>query len=71
MSKNSSICSADRRTHFKIVCVSLLAGAAVVAIGFSAAPKLPDMSTQLEARAPILKADKRLIWTSREQISLR
>jgi hypothetical protein len=29
------------------------------------------MSTQLEARAPVLKAGKPVIWTSQEQITIR
>ena len=71
MSNNSSIYGADRKTHLKIVLVSLVSGVVVVAVGLAAVPKLPDMSTQLEARAPVLKADKRVIWTSSERITVR
>jgi len=48
MSNNSSIYSADGKTHLKIVLVSLVAGVAVVAVGFAAAPRIPDMSAQME-----------------------
>ena len=71
MSNNYSITSADRTTHLKIVVVSLIAGIVVVAVGIAARPNLPDMSTQLEARAPVLKAGKPVIWTSSEQSTIR
>ena len=56
---NSSIRTADRLTHLKIVVVSLVAGIAVVGVGIAARPTMPDMSTQLEARAPVLKPGSR------------
>jgi hypothetical protein len=71
MSKNYSIATADRTTHLKIVVVSLIAGIVVVVGGIAARPSLPDMSTQLEARAPVLKAGKPVIWTSSEQTTIR
>jgi hypothetical protein len=37
----------------------------------AARPNLPEMSTQLEARAPVLKAGKPVIWTSSEKITIR
>ena len=55
---NYTLNTADRLTHLKIVVVSLVAGIAVVGIGIAARPSLPDMSTQLEARAPVLKANQ-------------
>ena len=71
MSKNYSIVTADRTTHLKIVVVSLIAGIVVVIGGIAARPNLPDMSTQLEARAPVLKAGKPVIWTSHDQNTIR
>ena len=71
MSKNYSIATADRTTHLKIVVVSLIAGIVVVIGGIAARPSLPDMSTQLEARAPVLKAGKPVIWTSHDQNTIR
>jgi hypothetical protein len=68
---NYSLRSADRLTHLKIVVMSLVAGIAVVVIGIAARPSLPDMSTQLEARAPVLKAGQPVIWTSRETTTIR
>ena len=49
---NTSMFTADRVTHLKVVVVSLIAGILVVVVGIAARPSLPDMSTQLEARAP-------------------
>ena len=67
---NTSLRTADRLTHLKIVVVSLVAGIVVVAIGVAARPTLPDMSTQLEARAPVLKPGP-VIWSGSETTSIR
>jgi len=68
---NYSMTTADRLTHLKIVVVSLMAGIVVVCVGLAARPDLPDMSTRLEARAPVLKADQPVIWTSTDHITIR
>jgi hypothetical protein len=68
---NYTLATADRRTHLKIVAVSLIAGIAVVAIGIAARPELPDMSTRLEARAPVLKPGKPVVWTRADQVTIR
>ena len=67
---NTSLRTADRLTHLKIVVVSLVAGIVVVAIGVAARPTIPDMSTQLEARAPVLKPGP-VIWSGSETTSIR
>ena len=63
---NASMRTADQLTHLKIVGVSLILGTVVVGIGLAARPTVPDMSTQLEARAPILKAGQPVIWSGSE-----
>lgn len=68
---NYSLHNADRLTHIKIVVMSLVAGIIVVAVGIAARPTLPDMSTQLEARAPVLKAGQPVVWTSRDTTVIR
>ena len=68
---NYTLKTADRLTHLKIVVVSLVAGVAVVGVGIAARPTLPDMSTQLEARAPVLKATKPVIWTQADSVTVR
>jgi hypothetical protein len=68
---NYSLKTADRLTHVKIVVMSLVAGILVVGIGIAARPNLPDMSTRLEARAPVLKASPKVIWTGTETTTIR
>jgi hypothetical protein len=70
-SRNYSLITADRLTHLKVVIIALVAGIAIIA-GAVAATRLPsDMSTQLEARAPVLKAPNAIIWTSNGQVTVR
>jgi hypothetical protein len=68
---NYTISTADRLTHIKIVAVSLIAGIAVVGVGIAARPELPDMSTRLEARAPVLKPGKPVVWTRADNVTIR
>jgi hypothetical protein len=68
---NYTMKTADRLTHVKIVAMSLVAGIVVIAVGIAARPNLPDMSTQLEARAPVLKAGQPVIWTSADHTTVR
>jgi hypothetical protein len=63
--------TADRLTHLKIVAVSLFAGIVVIGVGIAARPDLPDMSTRLESRAPVLKAGKPVVWTESDRITIR
>jgi hypothetical protein len=68
---NYRITSANLTTHIKVTVVGLLAGVVIAVGGLVAAPKLPDMSTRLEARAPVLKAGKPVIWSSQDKITIR
>jgi len=68
---NYTLPTADRLTHLKIVVVSLIAGIVVVGIGIAARPELPDMSPRLEARAPVLKAGKPMVWTQADRVTIR
>jgi len=68
---NHNLTTADRLTHLKIVVVSLLAAIVVVCIGIAARPSLPDMSTRMETRAPILNASKPMVWTQAGEITVR
>jgi hypothetical protein len=69
--KNSSMHTADQSTHLKIVALSLVLGIVVVGVAIAAHPTRPDMSTQLEARAPILKAGKPTMWSGTETSTIR
>jgi hypothetical protein len=68
---NYTLNTADRLTHLKIVAVSLVAGIVVVGVGLAARPDLPDMSTRLESRAPVLKADRPVIWSQSDRVTIR
>ena len=68
---NYTLNTADRNTHIKIVAVSLIAGIVVIGVGIAARPELPDMSTRLEARAPVLKPGKPVVWTNADQVTIR
>jgi hypothetical protein len=68
---NYTITTADRLTHLKIVVVSLIAGIVVVGVGIAARPNLPDMSTNLASRGPVLKAGKPVIWSRADRVTIR
>ncbi len=68
---NSTLRTADSVTHIKIVGVALVAAFAVIGVGLAAAPHTPDMSTQLEARAPVLKAGQPVIWSGADSSIIR
>jgi hypothetical protein len=63
--------TADQLTHLKIVAVAMVAGILVIGIGLAANPPGLDMSTQLEARAPVLKADRPAVWSDSELSRVR
>jgi hypothetical protein len=69
---NSSIATADRVTHLKIVAVSLVAAMMVIAVGITARPTIGDSVTaRLKADAPILQAGKPMTVTRSDTITLR
>jgi hypothetical protein len=60
---NSSIFTADRTTHLKIVVVSLIASIVVVAVGITARQAGPETAS-IQASAPIVKAGKPVMATT-------
>ena len=69
---NSSIATADRVTHLKIVAVSLLAAIMVVAVGITARPSIGDSVTaRVKADAPILQAGKPMAVTRSDSVTVR
>jgi hypothetical protein len=70
-SNNYSLITAGRATHIKVVVVALIAGIAIIGGGIAASRAPSNMSTQLEARAPVLKAGKPVIWTNSDQVTIR
>jgi hypothetical protein len=69
---NSSIATADRLTHLKIVAVSLVAAIAVVVVGITARPTIGDgVTARLKAEAPILQAGKTMTLTRSDASAVR
>ena len=69
---NSSIATADRLTHLKIVAVSLVAAIAVVVVGIKARPTVGDgVTARLKAEAPIVQAGKPMALTRSDTSAVR
>jgi len=68
---NTSIRTADRLTHLKIVVVSLVAAIVVVCVGIAAQPPVLDAGTQIEARVPLFKAGQPIVWSGSEGSTIR
>ena len=70
---NSTMRTADRLTHLKIVAVALVAGIVVVGMGIAAMPPADlGLSTQqLQARAPVLKAGQPVVWSGSDASTVR
>lgn len=67
---NSTMHTADRLTHLKIVGVALVAGIVVLGMGIAAMPPA-DLSTQLQARAPVLMAGQPVVWSGSDASTVR
>jgi hypothetical protein len=67
---NCSLQTADRMTHVKIMVLALIAGIIVVGMGIAVRPIVPDISTQLKARVPVLNASGPVISTSAVTLSV-
>jgi hypothetical protein len=69
---NSSLWSADRSTHLKIVAVSLVAAIAVLAVGISA--RISDsgtMTARIQTDGPVVKAGKPTTVTVNDLSTIR
>jgi hypothetical protein len=66
MSRNSSMITADRATHLKIVVVALLASVTVMIVGIAARPQLDTSAT-----AQVVKPSKPMLATGSEATSIR
>ena len=54
MSRNSSMITADRATHLKIVVVALLASVTVMVVGIAARPQLDQSAQVVKPTKPIM-----------------
>jgi hypothetical protein len=70
MTNNTSIVTADSRTHLKIVVVSLIASIAVVAIGISARATAPEATTA-HVQAPMIKVGPSMMATGQQSTEIR
>ncbi|MEI7805085.1 MAG: hypothetical protein WCI56_07130 [Hyphomicrobiales bacterium] len=68
---NSSLYTADRATHLKIVVVALIAATAIAAIGIAARGVNLGTDVMVAQRAPVVKAGAPVVWTAREINTIR
>jgi len=66
MSRNSSMITADRATHLKIVVVALLASVTVMIVGIAARPQLDNSNT-----AQVVKPTKPILATGTDLNTIR
>jgi hypothetical protein len=66
MTNNSSMMTADRATHLKIVVVALLASVTVMIVGIAARPQVDQSAT-----AQVVKPSKPMLATGSEANSIR
>jgi hypothetical protein len=66
MSRNSSMITADRATHLKIVVVALLASVTVMIVGIAARPQLDQSAT-----AQVVKPTKPILATGTDLSTIR
>ena len=66
MSRNSSMMTADRATHLKIVVVALLASVTVMIVGIAARPQLDQSAT-----AQVVKPTKPILATGTDLNTIR
>jgi len=65
MSRNSSMITADRATHLKIVVVALLASVTVMIVGIAARPQLDPSAAQ------VVKPTKPIMATGTDLSTIR
>lgn len=65
---NYGLATADRLTHFKVVAVALIACIAIVSAGKAVRQERTDINARVEIRAPMIVADKPVLWTSADRI---
>lgn len=76
LSMNHSIITADRNTHLKTVVVALMAAIVVVTVGVAtrlsaSGIELAGVDPRPPVKVGVVKADRPVIWTSREDLKVR
>jgi hypothetical protein len=74
---NYGLNTADRRTHLKIILVSLIAAVIVVGIGTAARTEIPDMGTRMGTHTgthmgrSVATTGKPVVWTEAGRVTIR
>jgi hypothetical protein len=68
---NSTIFTADRSTHLKVVVVSLVASIAVIVVGIAARTSTPDTTARIQTAGPAVKAGKPIAITHSDTTAIR
>jgi hypothetical protein len=69
---NSTIFTADRTTHMKIVVISLVASIAIVVVGIAARTTAPaDATARIQTAGPAVKAGKPIAITHSDTSAIR
>jgi hypothetical protein len=69
---NSTIFTADRTTHMKIVAVSLVASIAILVVGIAAHKTTsPDTTARIQTAGPAVKAGKPIAITHSNSSTIR
>ena len=68
---NSSIFTADKSTHLKIVVISLIASIAVIVVGIAARTTPVDSTARIQTAGPAVKAGKPTAITSSDITTVR
>lgn len=68
---NSTIFTADRSTHLKVVVVSLIASIAVIGVGIAARTTTSDTTARIQTAGPAFKAGKPMAITHSDTMVIR
>jgi len=68
---NSTIFTADRTTHLKIVVISLVASIAVMVVGIAARTTTTDTTARIQTAGPAMKAGKPVAITNSDALTVR
>lgn len=68
---NSTIFTADRTTHLKIVVMSLVASILVIGVGVAARTTVSDATARVQTAGPVLKAGKPIAVTNSGNVQVR
>ena len=66
---NYGLGTADRRTHIKIVVMSLIAAVVVIGVGTAARTEMPNLDTRMTRSAQTAK--KPVVWTQADRVTIR